>query len=930
MINHRPLNMDVRRDNVNVNETVLNYKPSMASGVPKSRVIDPGEDSKINEELEEIKAKTMFHMIEDITLKGSLKRVLFMTNAQARMFDNVKLLLDAFDFPRPQLVIMLMRSKHGIAYYKWRKKCNHSDTVTSVFDLRKSVQSDREITFFMENTILPMAVESNAVILVRLLEEDTLLTCLSNAVDNVRKRYGPRLPFTVLGIDTALHFIENCHKEKKNYTSLIVGSSSKWSKALKRINAFHMNNLDKTGYNYGFANLPEEVDNIIVVDGIDMPKTGEEDLCMVNFQPTEELVQNILFHYASTIPSLALQTDRLTHTCVPYLQFGVPTIYIDTRMRRRISANKDPAVRIKEGMENFSNHLKEIWNMRDQTKKLDPIPVDNLNALTMAYFHDILKGDGNYGLLTKLDWSAEETQLDELESSHGNLIPWLYIALKNSSDTEDTDPKDSPSHEEVCKVVDLIVKSEMLYKYLRDHRNEVTSRCEVEGGSWYPITDIDSLVPPALSDDHKRNIRWRNIYTTITHPKFYSGNVVMNPLGLKEIVGEISRAGRLPKYNTRAGLLLLRSAWNVVDICTLVSWRYKLATKVLYILILCFGITLTCLTVLKAEGVTKDLYGHGLIFILTVASTFVASIMTFKNPIHRWKNLREAAHRMESNIWLYRTKVGRFAMPKYVSGGNMADKALSEAIKEVRMRLIEVGDVKNTAFNKEYPASTYQHGQYEPPANIYWERWFESLSAVVPTDFEAQLGDIVDNHQSPVDPNRYIIFRIEKVMKFYKGRLPRYNRFHNLAHYTILAAGGVGSCISFYGYTAYIAIIAIVMTSLTAYIEFSSTSNKLSRYNSAIIALKEVLEWWDTLSDVSKADLKNITELVESSERIISGEFQAWLSHTPKVNTGTQDYHSSTANKEKSNLEGRNNHHDDTNAKGMISAKGAGVHVYNR
>lgn len=37
------------------------------------------------------------------------------------------------------------------------------------------------------------------------------------------------------------------------------------------------------------------------------------------------------------------------------------------------------------------------------------------------------------------------------------------------------------------------------------------------------------------------------------------------------------------------------------------------------------------------------------------------------------------------------------------------------------------------------------------------------------------------------------------------------------------------------------------------------------------------------MSNVSKADLSNIAQLVQTSEQIISGEFTSWMSHNPKM-----------------------------------------------
>ena len=77
------------------------------------------------EDINIIKARTMYNMVEHFAIQGELEsknfKLLFLTNAQAKVFDeeNVGKIIEAFNIPKPHLVINLMRSKMGIATESW-------------------------------------------------------------------------------------------------------------------------------------------------------------------------------------------------------------------------------------------------------------------------------------------------------------------------------------------------------------------------------------------------------------------------------------------------------------------------------------------------------------------------------------------------------------------------------------------------------------------------------------------------------------------------------------------------------------------------------------------------------------------------------------------------------------------------------------------
>ena len=66
-----------------------------------------------------------------------------------------------------------------------------------------------------------------------------------------------------------------------------------------------------------------------------------------------------------------------------------------------------------------------------------------------------------------------------------------------------------------------------------------------------------------------------------------------------------------------------------------------------------------------------------------------------------------------------------------------------------------------------------------------------------------------------------------------------------------------------------------VAAGVTAWIEYSGVSAKMTRYTNDVIGLQNLLLWWDSISDVEKASASTINHLVETTESLILMEVSA-------------------------------------------------------
>uniref|UniRef100_A0A7S1HP90 SMODS and SLOG-associating 2TM effector domain-containing protein n=1 Tax=Hemiselmis andersenii TaxID=464988 RepID=A0A7S1HP90_HEMAN len=104
--------------------------------------------------------------------------------------------------------------------------------------------------------------------------------------------------------------------------------------------------------------------------------------------------------------------------------------------------------------------------------------------------------------------------------------------------------------------------------------------------------------------------------------------------------------------------------------------------------------------------------------------------------------------------------------------------------------------------------------------------------------------------------------RAATMLDFYKVRLPRYAFVREAFSYFLMAASAAGSIIAFVWDPSYVAILTSVTAGVMSWMEFTSVSKKLSRYNSSVVKLEGIILWWESLSAVDRASVVKIGELV--------------------------------------------------------------------
>ena len=134
----------------------------------------------------------------------------------------------------------------------------------------------------------------------------------------------------------------------------------------------------------------------------------------------------------------------------------------------------------------------------------------------------------------------------------------------------------------------------------------------------------------------------------------------------------------------------------------------------------------------------------------------------------------------------------------------------------------------------------------------------------------------IDNHHSPLRPDEYLQFRLQPVLSFYRGRLPRYSRSRTLTKVSSIIGSICGSILAVFNLADFSVLLVMVLSSIVAWSEFAGTEKKLNRYSTVVSGLSQIELWWMSLPEVERLSAHSIDMLVQSVEGQIRNERQGW------------------------------------------------------
>lgn len=818
------------------------------------------EDPDGQMDLDAIKARTMYQMVEEIDGAEGQHRLLFVTNKQATLLagleNSVQRLLDAFEVPKPKLVIQLCTSLGGTF---WRRHFTGKMlTGEACLDSNQMLHVESQLISFMEEVVIPLAIETSAIVLCCANKGDCMLSdAFSTAFRLQRAKWGGTVPFTTIGLSAEISVMYQNQDLSANWR--IFRRKSRTWRARDRLLVDHFCDPKKNGHH----DLDPGLQNYILCDALD-EKKGKLDKI-----PAGTLTSAIIRYLALTLPCLSVKTGLSSdfliggksfgpaslQVALDAVQSGSPMLLIDLRPRPAIELEMQRQSLIdaaKRASEEFSAELSAIGTW------------DYLDVSGLAYFHYILFSDKMFGKETASKNSKQISRAplhQAIGECHHERGSFLHVenVMKTTTGPE-TALLHSATPEQVRDAMDWLTglryQARLTAASAKDPNQALDAmmqRCS--------ISQL-AVVSAAL----------------VKHSNTHSTNVG-DIEDSRKLVRELVRLDRLPQKECMEGLLLLRDAWDEYDAKLYWASKYKIRSKVYYVILLSLGIfTVLCTTLEAISRATEiclsyraaskcaeeDLYldmdptvWTKAIFAQSLVASILVSLTNFANPAQRWRHLRSCCSNLESAIWQYRTRAGDFAIS--AAQPYAPQNALRDFLSDWRQGIVGGTDLSMSQMERKHASKVYKHFQYSGGMNLSLQE---------------------DNFHSPAKPEEYIEWRLIPMQEFYQARVPMYEKRRYMLQVTVFLCTGVSAALSYADRAPLVAFITSFATAITSWTAFSDYSKKMERYTSAIQALKNIRTWWASLTEVERASTVNVTRLITDCEAVIAGERTAWSSVT--------------------------------------------------
>ena len=440
------------------------------------------------------------------------------------------------------------------------------------------------------------------------------------------------------------------------------------------------------------------------------------------------------------------------------------------------------------------------------------------------------------------------------------------------------------SEEELSAVVSGLLEAEMRAMWF------LTPDSKLKGLDRSSEDDMRSYYKEWAIDERMLNC------ALLTSKNLFTANV-NNMSSAKSTVYELSHMDKLPQRNTLGATTVLKSAWCLYDICQYNRSRYRRISQILFLLQNLIVISTITVTVLNFERVGADsehemlIKFDAVVFYLALLSAFVGGVDAFFNPTTRWKTLQGEMARLESHIWRFRTRSGEYehdnADPK------APEVLLRNVVERIRKDILVNSDVSETAYLQNYPPSTFRHGQFRPQTD--GQARLRAGGRISPQVVNAE-GDEskqdagpkpnetnpFDNHASPCPPALYITFRVEPKIEEFRSMLPRLGWTRSVLRMVLLLATGTSAVLANVKLSNYVAILSGVTCAITGWLEFHNTESRVIELNASIMNLENLVMWWNSLTEIERAVVRNINELIDQGEEYIAAADAEKRSKTEK------------------------------------------------
>jgi hypothetical protein len=904
---------------------------SMVNSRQRAAIEMNAMEDQLNE-LDDIKVKTMFQMVEDVDIStGGLaikKKFLFLTNKQAASFNttNMDNVLQALELKESHFVIRLVPSLQGMAQFKGHQE--RRGTIDEKYTMPPTLNEDdcnrteSQLVLFIKKCILPVAMQTRALILCGGANDCSLAVALQKVMGPVMERLGADCPFSIIGMVFAPEIHARAHEGLSSIAGQFAAQSKTWSRRFSDIHSCMVNMMgggDESLSKMQQVDMNSACTHMICFETLNL-KTQKWDS-----KPRKSFENTFIESLTQRLPSIVIQAqtaDQGITNLGDIVRRKIPLLLLDNRERWPLLSRtenpkhcNDPCTQLAKDTnaletpdevlrgDHFDKAAVATKLLREMSAKLTEAKgggvFESWDSSTLAF----LKGIANFDHLHK-----RRTSVQKHLSLHG-AIEAENEAMKEASSFGVRHENEDDSHEK--KLADVFfevmgglkpgVRFAQTEAFIKKRKPQWVSSDENDENDEEALAADPKLsrakqwlkhwqnklkaIEKAGGRETKRDLdQWTAVYDILTSPNCFAESI-FDLSGISQIMSNVAKIDNLPDKHSREALLLIQHAWSDVDAYHTGALWYKWTAKVCYILMLVLALFIVAIGITTTAGAKTPIMiprtlGNYLILSLSMMNAVIASLTTYTNPAVRWQILRSSGLSLESEIWQFRTRTGKYRASREASSRD-AEKTFHTAIKEIENITLQSGDLRRTMFYSKPKSSWTRHGQNRSRS---WcccrggrrvhptqsgKKARSSKASVMPTRQ-------FDNHHSPLRPEEYLVYRLKPMLTFYMRRLPGYSRNRTITKMVTILGSIGGSILAVFDLSEFSVLLVMVISSVVAWSEFAGTEKKLERYSNVVSGLGQIQLWWNALPLVEKLAAKSIDQLVSQVEGQIRNEQQGW------------------------------------------------------
>ncbi|NMO16931.1 DUF4231 domain-containing protein [Pyxidicoccus fallax] len=243
-----------------------------------------------------------------------------------------------------------------------------------------------------------------------------------------------------------------------------------------------------------------------------------------------------------------------------------------------------------------------------------------------------------------------------------------------------------------------------------------------------------------------------------------------------------------------------------------------------------------------------DLLRYLVVVMVASMTVLIAATSRFKAGT-KWVYLRATAEAIKREIYRYRCQVS----PLVERPRGVYEQGLASKLKALSHQ--PLGDEPHVTALRPY------RGPLPPPKG-------------------AAKGD---DGISPLSPVRYLRFRLDDQLEYYRCRIDKLDRQLVVSQWTVIILGGIATVLAATRLELWVALATAIVTAITTHLGYQQSEAKITQYQQAATDLEDLKAWWSALSLEQQSDYRQFDALVDSTELVLQSEVSGWVLNMREV-----------------------------------------------